>query len=60
MRLGGAECGQSVRERRSTVGPHPCCADANGTALDDGRTMVWPYYVNGRPKIRCFMPDSMT
>jgi len=44
----------------STVGPHPCCADADGTALDDGRTMVWPYYVNGRPKIRCFMPGSMT
>ena len=25
-----------------------------------GRTMVWPYYVNGRPLIRCFMPGSMT
>lgn len=25
-----------------------------------GRTMVWPYYVNGRPMIRCFMPGSMT
>ncbi|MCA1430981.1 MULTISPECIES: hypothetical protein [unclassified Bradyrhizobium] len=48
MRLGGAECGP------------PCCADADSTALDAGRTMVWPYYVNGRPKIRCFMPGSMT
>ncbi|MBR0824571.1 hypothetical protein JQ596_03400 [Bradyrhizobium manausense] len=70
----------------------PCCADADGTALDDvdwdtsdghyrvrlmgewidvpndavitepnrvGRTMVWPYYVNGRALIRCFMPGSM-
>ncbi|MDF0577917.1 hypothetical protein [Bradyrhizobium yuanmingense] len=25
-----------------------------------GRTMVWPYYGNGRPMIRCFMPGSMT
>lgn len=25
-----------------------------------GRTMVWPYYVNGRALIRCFMPGSMT
>ena len=25
-----------------------------------GRTMVWPYYVNGEPFIRCFMPGSMT
>jgi hypothetical protein len=71
----------------------PCCADADGTALDDvdwdtrgghyrvrlqaewievpddavitepnrvGRTIVWPYYVNGRAMIRCFMPGSMT
>lgn len=74
-------------------GGGPCCADADGTALDDvdwdtqdghyrvrllgdwievpddtvitepnrvGRTIVWPYYVNGRPMIRCFMPGSMT
>jgi hypothetical protein len=26
----------------------------------DGRTMVWPYYINGKPIIRCFMPGSMT
>jgi hypothetical protein len=25
-----------------------------------GRTMVWPYYRDGQPKIRCFMPGSMT
>lgn len=25
-----------------------------------GRTMVWPYYVKGRPMIRCFMPGTMT
>jgi hypothetical protein len=25
-----------------------------------GRTMVWPYYINGRTLIRCFMPGSMT
>jgi len=24
-----------------------------------GRTMVWPYFINGRPIIRCFMPGSM-
>lgn len=24
-----------------------------------GRTMVWPFYLNGRPTIRCFMPGSM-
>ena len=74
-------------------GGGPCCADADGTALDDvdwethdghyrvriqgdwidvpddtvitepnriGRTIVWPYYVNGRANIRCFMPGSMT
>lgn len=23
-----------------------------------GRTMVWPYYSNGRPIIRCFMPGA--
>jgi hypothetical protein len=21
-----------------------------------GRTMVWPYYLDGHPKARCFMP----
>jgi hypothetical protein len=25
-----------------------------------GPTMVWPYYVNGLPVVRCFMPGSMT
>ena len=25
-----------------------------------GRTMVWPYYVNNRVFIRCFMPGTMT
>lgn len=25
-----------------------------------GRTMVWPFYLEGRPTIRCFMPGSMT
>jgi hypothetical protein len=25
-----------------------------------GRTMVWPYYLNGRPIIRCFIPGTMT
>ncbi|WP_414644629.1 hypothetical protein [Bradyrhizobium sp.] len=25
-----------------------------------GRTMVWPYYVNGHPLIRCFLPGTMT
>jgi hypothetical protein len=24
-----------------------------------GHTMVWPYYINGQPKARCFMPGSM-
>jgi len=24
-----------------------------------GRTMVWPYYTNGHPHVRCFMPGSM-
>jgi hypothetical protein len=24
-----------------------------------GRTVVWPYYLNGHPKARCFMPGSM-
>ena len=25
-----------------------------------GRTLVWMFYVNGEPKIRCFIPGSMT
>ena len=25
-----------------------------------GRTMVWPIWSDGRPKVRCFMPGSMT
>jgi len=25
-----------------------------------GRTMVWPYYLDGNPTIRCFMPGTMT
>jgi hypothetical protein len=25
-----------------------------------GRTMVWPYYLDGHPKARCFMPGSMS
>ncbi len=24
-----------------------------------GHTMVWPYYLDGHPKARCFMPGSM-
>jgi hypothetical protein len=24
-----------------------------------GRTMVWPYYLNGHPKARCFIPGIM-
>ncbi|WP_407166798.1 hypothetical protein [Bradyrhizobium sp. ORS 111] len=24
-----------------------------------GHTIVWPYYLNGHPKARCFMPGSM-
>lgn len=26
----------------------------------DGRTLVWPFYVNGMPAVRCFLPGSMT
>jgi hypothetical protein len=26
----------------------------------DGRTLVWPYHVNGMPVVRCFLPGSMT
>ncbi|MDN5000805.1 hypothetical protein ACFQZO_07925 [Bradyrhizobium sp. GCM10027634] len=80
-------------EGLQSKGGGPCCADADGTALDDvdwetrgghyrvriqgewievpddtvitepnrvGRTIVWPYYINGRATIRCFMPGSMT
>jgi len=25
-----------------------------------GRTMVWKHYINGRPRVRCFIPGSMT
>lgn len=25
-----------------------------------GQTMVWPYYYNGHPLIRCFLPGTMT
>ncbi len=25
-----------------------------------GRTIVWPYYLNGHAVIRCFMPGTMT
>lgn len=25
-----------------------------------GPTMVWPYYMNGKPVIRCFMPGALT
>jgi hypothetical protein len=25
-----------------------------------GRTMVWPYYQDGHPKARCFMPGNMS
>ncbi len=25
-----------------------------------GRTIVWPYYINGKPYIRCFIPGTMT
>jgi len=25
-----------------------------------GRTMVWPHYIDGHPKARCFMPGSMS
>lgn len=25
-----------------------------------GGARVWPYYTNGRPNVRCFLPDSMT
>jgi hypothetical protein len=79
-------------ENLHSKGGGPCCADADGTALDDvdwdtqsghyrvrlagqwievpddtvitepnraGHTIVWPYYINGRTLIRCFMPGSM-
>jgi hypothetical protein len=25
-----------------------------------GRTMVWKHYIDGHPRIRCFLPGSMT
>jgi hypothetical protein len=25
-----------------------------------GRTMVWPYYLNGNPIVRCFIPGNMS
>lgn len=25
-----------------------------------GPTLVWPYYQDGRPAVRCFLPGSMT
>jgi len=25
-----------------------------------GRTIVWPYYINGHPFVRCFIPGTMT
>jgi hypothetical protein len=25
-----------------------------------GRTIVRPYYINGHPFVRCFMPGTMT
>jgi hypothetical protein len=38
--------------------------DVPNEAVVDGpnradRTMVWPYYIDGHPKARCFMPGSM-
>jgi hypothetical protein len=26
----------------------------------DGRTILWPIWINGHPTVRCFMPGSMT
>jgi hypothetical protein len=39
--------------------------DVPNEAVVDGpnradRTMVWPYYLDGHPKARCFMPGSMS
>ena len=25
-----------------------------------GRTMVWKHYIDGHPRVRCFIPGSMT
>jgi hypothetical protein len=36
----------------------PTEAVVSGSNLS-GRTMVWPYYLYGHPKARCFMPGSM-
>ena len=24
----------------------------------DGQTLIWPYFVNGSPQVRCFMPGA--
>ena len=24
-----------------------------------GRTMVWNYYIDGHPRVRCFLPGTM-
>ncbi|MFK4650641.1 hypothetical protein ABIF97_000575 [Bradyrhizobium japonicum] len=36
----------------------------NGAVIKEpnrfGRTMVWKNYIDGHPRIRCFMPGSMT
>lgn len=80
-------------ESLHSKGGGACCANADGTALDDvdwdtkdghyrvrlrgewvdvpedtvitepnriGRTIVWPYFLDGHTVIRCFMPGSMT
>ena len=36
--------------------PKDAVADGPNRA---GRTMVWPYYLHGHPKVCCFMPGSM-
>ena len=41
-----------------------CCTDADGAVITVpnkiGRTMVWKHYIDGHPRVRCFMPGSMT
>lgn len=36
----------------------------NGAVLTQpnraGHTMVWKYYIDGHPRVRCFLPGSMT
>lgn len=36
----------------------------NGAVIKEpnrfGRTMVWKNYIDGHPRIRCYMPGSMT